>query len=110
MKDEIKENIKAYYIGNDIDDLLDYITNLEQENEKNKIYSEFYKDMSNKWKDLLDVFKKSYDDYKSRNEKANTLLDEMLERAYIDGEYIMYDYSTSELLEIKQALEGENNE
>lgn len=30
MKDEnIKEKIKAYYIGNDIDKLLDYITNLQ---------------------------------------------------------------------------------
>lgn len=27
---EIKEKIKAYYIGNDIDELLDHITNLEQ--------------------------------------------------------------------------------
>lgn len=49
-------------------------------------------------------------EYAKRIEKANALLDEMLERAYIDGEYIMYDYSTSELLEVKQALEGEEND
>ena len=56
------------------------------------------------WKQLVK------EDYKSRNEKANTLLNELLERAYIDGEYIMYDYSTSELLEVKQALEGEDKD
>lgn len=35
MNDEIKEKIKAYYVANDIDELLDYITNLQQENEDN---------------------------------------------------------------------------
>lgn len=54
----------------DIKDLLDYITNLQQENELNKEYSEFYKDMSDKWKDMSDVFKKSCKDYKSRIDKA----------------------------------------
>lgn len=32
MKDEIKEKIKAYYMDNDIDEVLDYITNLQEEN------------------------------------------------------------------------------
>lgn len=61
--------------------LLDYITNLQQENENNKEYSEFYKDMSDKWKDMSDVFKKSCEDYKSRIEKANWWLKEMLKQA-----------------------------
>lgn len=30
MTDEIKEKIKAYYVGDDIDKVLDYITNLQQ--------------------------------------------------------------------------------
>lgn len=34
MNNEIKEKIKAYYIGNDIDKVLDYITDLQQENER----------------------------------------------------------------------------
>lgn len=29
QKDEIKEKIKAYYFANDIDKILDYITNLQ---------------------------------------------------------------------------------
>lgn len=33
MNDEIKEKIKAYYIGDDIEKVLDYITNLQKENE-----------------------------------------------------------------------------
>lgn len=31
MKDEIKEKIKAYYVANDIDKILDYITNLQEQ-------------------------------------------------------------------------------
>lgn len=31
MKDEIKEKIKAYYFANDIDKILDYITNLQEQ-------------------------------------------------------------------------------
>ena len=67
--------------------LLDYITNLQdklystnqvvkelldiqEENEKNKKYSDFYKDMTDKWKDMSDVLKKICEDYKSRIEKA----------------------------------------
>lgn len=30
MKDEIKEKIKAYYLGDDIDEVLDCITNLQE--------------------------------------------------------------------------------
>lgn len=36
MKDEIKEKIKAYYVDNDIDEILDYITNLQEEKDKYK--------------------------------------------------------------------------
>ena len=30
MNDEIKEKIKAYYVANDIDKIIDYITNLQE--------------------------------------------------------------------------------
>ena len=37
MSEEIKEKIKAYYIANDIDEILNYITSLQQKaEEKNK--------------------------------------------------------------------------
>ena len=34
MSEEIKEKIKAYYIANDIDKILNYITNLQQKVEE----------------------------------------------------------------------------
>jgi len=34
MNDDVKEKIKAYYVANDIDEIIDYITNLQQENER----------------------------------------------------------------------------
>ena len=34
MSEEIKEKIKAYYIANDIDKILNYITNLQQKVEQ----------------------------------------------------------------------------
>lgn len=46
----------------------------------------------------------------NRINKAIELVNEMLERAYINGEYILYDYSTSEILEIKEALNGGDEE
>ena len=36
MSEEIKEKIKAYYIANDIDKILNYITNLQQKVEQLK--------------------------------------------------------------------------
>ena len=35
-KEEIVENIKAYYVNNDIDKIIEYITNLQQENKQLK--------------------------------------------------------------------------
>lgn len=76
MKDYTEEQLKTTFSKNyqrykNHKLLLDYITNLQQENEKNKEYTEFYKDMSDKWKDMSNMFKKSCDDYKSRCEKAS---------------------------------------
>lgn len=84
MKDEIKEILEQYldsiisypFQKKDKEYILDYITNLQEENEKNKEYSEFYKDMSDKWKELSGVFKKSCEDYKTRNEKAIEYINE----------------------------------
>ena len=52
MSEEIKEKIKAYYIANDIDKILNYITNLQQkveqlekENEKLKYLADDSKTM-----------------------------------------------------------------
>lgn len=104
--------------------LTDYITNLQEENrrlkelikdntiqvqDENGNYQEcninvikMYNDMQDDIENLI----KEKEDYKSRNEKAIELINEMLECAYIDGKYIMYDYSTNEILEIKKTLTG----
>ena len=81
----------------------DKLINLQEENGrlKDKLYGK---------NEYIKILEKSRENYKSRCEKANTLLDEMLEIAYIDGEYILYDYSTSELLELKKALQGDDKE
>lgn len=44
MSEEIKEKIKAYYIGKDIDEILDYIINLQEKikiYEKNQTYGDY---------------------------------------------------------------------
>lgn len=40
----------------------------------------------------------------SKIDKANELLDGLLKDAYYNGEYIQYDYSTNDLLELKDIL------
>lgn len=109
------------------DEVKEYATNLQedlekvsgshfkifQENKQLQQRCEYLERSNNRREDEIMSLRNECVDgetYKSRNKKANVLLDEMLERAYIDGEYIMYDYSTSELLEVKQALEGEDKD
>ena len=85
---------------------------LKKYEEKDKEIERLEEELQQEKKDFKETNDYCFElkDYKSRCEKANALLNEMLERAYIDGEYIMYDYSTSELLELKQALQGEDKD
>jgi len=83
MGEEVKEKIKAYYVANDIDEIIDCITNLQEENERLKeenkrIFSKVNDD------ELLISNAMNYaeaQDYKSRCEKANWWLKEMLKQA-----------------------------
>ncbi len=70
MTEKIKEMNLSEMLFNRDERLLNYITNLQKDNEVNKTYYDFYKDMSDKWKNLSDVYKKNYKDYKQRNKKA----------------------------------------
>jgi len=91
MKDEIKEKIKAYYIGNDINKLLDYITNLQEElksanesitwwqnrfnalQEENKEIKNTIDFIDNKYKNTINYNEKLIEynqNYKSRIDKA----------------------------------------
>ena len=109
MKDEIKEILDILQKCKDYDDevylikqhgatlLLDYITNLQEENEKNKEYSEFYKDMSDKWKELSGVFKKSCEDYKVRIDKA-------IEYITTEQLYTNYQWGKSQYVKILKDL------
>ena len=81
MNKEIKEKIKAYYISNDIDKILDYITNLQEENENlthivaNKIIEDY--DIDTPLKNQLNEERIKYinlsfvcNDYKTKIDKA----------------------------------------
>ena len=76
---EVK-NIELYYSGKDIKAVLDYITNLEQENENkdNKIL-ELQQELLNKKLNIKDIEYKEKMLYKLRNEKA-------LDKLYCYGE------------------------
>ena len=79
MNDEIKEKIKAYYVANDIDKILDYITNLQQENERLQInlgLKMFIKHTELNFCKLEDEL----EDYKSRCEKAVEYIENAQER------------------------------
>lgn len=69
-KEEI-EKIKAYYIGNDIDEVLDYITNLQQEN----------KQLKDNW-NKLKAIAKSQSDFKQKlgNDRVYFEIDELLDK------------------------------
>lgn len=99
--DDIKVVDKDFYIKSQMKrDVIKYITILEEENERLK-----EENILLKASEPMSKLAEDYG-YKSRCEKAIELVNEMLERAYINGEYILYDYSTSEILEIKEALNG----
>ena len=120
--DKLKSNNYPFGIATiDIDKLLDYITNLQEKVEEdmkikdNTISINYNKDTKEYTLDRKNYYKINKRlnerlDYKSRNEKAIKLVNEMLENAYIDGKYIMYDYSTNEILEIKKTLTGGDKE
>ena len=90
MKEEIKEKIKAYYIGNDIDEIIDCINNLQEELEdlrednyayhqlmkmqnkreyRSKFLKEFQEEFgTNVFPDYDEIYKR-YDKVKKENER-----------------------------------------
>ena len=87
MKDKIKEKIKAYYVANDIDKIIDYITNLQEkvnQYENPDDMTLFYMWLDTKAKDKMKHMENEITmlkqqnsvitgmglDYKSRNEKT----------------------------------------
>ena len=74
MKDEIKEILDKctpFLFGDEVDKLLDYITNLQEENERLKDEKPEY---ILRWK-----LEEQLEDYKSRNEKAIEDIDLVIE-------------------------------
>ena len=68
MKNEIKEKIRQWYIDDDLISILDYITNLQEENERLK-----NEPLTNKISRIDSVVSNIYrenEDYKSRFDKA----------------------------------------
>jgi len=90
LKEEIKEKIKAYYIGNDIDEIIDCINNLQEELEdlrednyayhqlmkmqnkreyRSKFLKEFQEEFgTNVFPDYDEIYKR-YDKVKKENER-----------------------------------------
>ena len=117
MKDEIKEKIKAYYVANDINKILDYITNLQTiEQQYSAILSE-NAELENKITNLQEenerlklviknhsiiIPKNKIIDYKSRIEKAIEYIKNINERAYKDDYGTCF--STYDLLNILQGV------
>ena len=61
QNDEIKEKIKAYYVANDIDEIIDYITNLQQENQE-------LNDSITWWNNRFNAVQRNYEELKQENE------------------------------------------
>ena len=83
-------------------ELLDYITNLQQENERLKETNKELKDSSPLDEAFYNGVHKLYDDYKSRCEKAIEYIEMVKELAIVDKKCIM---SVSLLLNILQGSE-----
>ncbi len=96
MDDEIKEKIKAYYIGNDIDKVLNDITNLQQENDKLLKENIVIKDVKYTVDEAI---------YKSRCEKAIEYIKSTTFFGLRSGKTFMSKY-LNDLLSI---LQGEND-
>lgn len=85
MTEEIKEKIKAYYVGDDINKVLDYITNLQEENKKLKIekqeeYNRF--NLMSKYRNKALARELMY---KTRIDKATSIyLKELSEKGKVD--------------------------
>lgn len=84
MNNDIKEKIKAYYVNNDIDEILDYITNLQNKikdledtiidkheciEAKNDTITNLQEERD-MYKGGFETMSKNYFEEKSRNEKA----------------------------------------
>lgn len=102
MKDEIKEKIKAYYIGNDIDKLLDYIINLQKNYER--IYNENCK--LREKHNITDI--SLLDENNRLQEKIKNILNKLKESAiWYDDSKDLLDYITN-LQEENERLKGDN--
>ena len=117
MNDEIKEildawrnkkYILAYTFNYDSareqnDKLLDYITNLQQENERlkeennNKAMNDYAHAIDESW------YRELYDDYKYRCEKASELIDLKITRLYHE---VDYNLGIEDLKDIENILQN----
>ena len=111
MKDEIKEKIKAYYMGNDIDEVLDCITNLRTiEQQYSAILSE-NAELENKITNLQEseaYYYGKYIDYKSRCEKSLKALHNSKE--YKVMKELEFNKNMSILIKLDKLLGGDDNE
>lgn len=75
MNNDIKEKIKAYYIGKDIDEILDCITNLQEDIRTGKeIINELTKE-NEKLRMRNDMLRKDIDSFREDLDKANDIIE-----------------------------------
>lgn len=140
MQEEIKEKIKAYYVANDVDKIIDYITNLQQkidQYENPEDYTLFYmwldekakdkmkelQEENEKLKDLCDKYEEEHsttfeywkhlvkEDYKSRNEKAIEFMKENCDIiTFNNGWIIRSELTTTGLGKLFKILNGVDKE
>lgn len=105
MNDEIKEKIKAYYVGNDIDKIIDYITNLQQENKRLKLKYKSQKDINQKLLSIDIKHKKINGELREENSKLEIALQNIQEDYNSRIEQINY---LNEELGKEKRIEEEN--
>ena len=140
MQEEIKEKIKAYYVANDVDKIIDYITNLQQkidQYENPEDYTLFYmwldekakdkmkelQEENEKLKDLCDKYEEEHsttfeywkhlvkEDYTSRNEKAIEFMKENCDIiTFNNGWIIRSELTTTGLGKLFKILNGVDKE
>lgn len=119
MNDEIKEILEQWKIGietgkdkyeikvdgmaytwKELNLLLDYITNLQQENQE-------LNDSKQWWNNRFNAVQRDYEDYKSRIEKAVEYINHLSKEPNVFGHYGIHNDCAKWLLRILNGKEGD---
>ena len=95
----MNEKIKAYYVADDIDEILNYIDNLEQENARLKENNmSMQEEMARTW-EKADLYKEVIEEVRDR-------ITIKLGRYINEKDYVIDDVALDELLQILDKVKG----